>query len=324
MAFALSVLLSFVPAFIYSLIVYWLDRFEKEPARLLFGAFLWGALVATGGAIIWTSVLQLSAQALTGDAALADFTGTTLFAPIVEETLKGLAVTIIFLAFPHEFDSVLDGMVYAAITALGFAATENLLYLYFAGYGDGGYTGLGVLFVLRVILGGWGHAVYTSFIGIGLAVARLRREPWLKVAAPLAGWLIAVFLHALHNTMATVLVASFGLGGLAATLLVDWVSWAVALGVVFWAILRERRWIKEYLQEEVDQGIISAAQYRTASSLRRQMSARMRGKEARRFYELCSELAQKKHQLEVVGEERGNSARIVRLRNELAQLAPRI
>lgn len=324
MAFALSAILSFVPAFFYAWIVYWLDRFEKEPARLLFGAFIWGALVATGGAIIWTSVLQLSAEALTGDAALADFTGTTLFAPIVEETLKGLAVTIIFLAFPDEFDSVLDGMVYGAITALGFAATENLLYLYFAGYGDGGYLSLFVLFVLRVILGGWGHAVYTAFIGVGLAVARLRPGRAVKIIAPLLGWLVAVFLHALHNTMATLLAGNFGLGGLAATLAVDWIGWAIALGVAIWAILRERRWISQYLQEEVEQGTISPSQYQTASSLRRQLSARLRSKESRRFYEICSELAQKKHQLAVVGDEGGNNARIARLRAELSQLAPMV
>lgn len=322
MAFALSVLLSFVPAFVYASIVYWLDRFEKEPARLLFGAFAWGALVATGGAIIWTSVLQLSVGALTGDMALADFTGTTLFAPIVEETLKGLAVTIIFLAFPDEFDSVLDGMVYGAITALGFAATENVLYLYFAGYGDGGYASLFVLFVLRVILGGWGHAVYTAFIGVGLAVARLRPGRAVKLIAPLIGWGIAVFLHALHNTMATVLAGNFGLGGLAATLLVDWIGWAFALGVAVWAILRERRWITKYLRDEVDQGTISLAQYQVACSLQRQVGARMRGRQSRRFYGLCSELAQKKHQLDVVGDERGNAARIAHLRAELSQLAP--
>jgi RsiW-degrading membrane proteinase PrsW (M82 family) len=324
MAFVLSVVLSFVPAFVYAAIVYWLDRFEKEPARLLFGAFLWGAFVATGGAIIWTSVLQLSAEALTGDAALAELTGTALFAPIVEETLKGLAVTIIFLAFPHEFDSVLDGMVYGAITALGFAATENVLYLYFLGYGDGGYASLFVLFFLRVILGGWGHAVYTAFIGVGLAVARLRPGRTVKVVAPLIGWAVAVFLHALHNTMATVLAGSFGLGGLAATLLVDWVGWLLAFGIVCWAILRERRWIREYLQEEVARGTISATQFAIACSLRRQLSARMRGRETRRFYELCSELAQKKHQLDMVGDEGGNNARIASLRAELSRLAPAV
>lgn len=324
MALALSMLLSFVPAFLYAWMVYWFDRFEKEPRRLLIGAFVWGAVVATGGAIIWTSVLQLSAEALTGDVALAELTGTTLFAPIVEETLKGLAVTIIFLAFPHEFDSVLDGMVYGAITALGFAATENVLYLYFAGYGDGGLASLFTLFFLRVILGGWGHAVYTAFIGVGLAIARLRPEPAVKVIAPLLGWVVAVALHALHNTMATLLAGELGLGGLAATLAVDWLSWAIALAVAIWAVLRERGWIREYLADEVARGIISPAQYHTASSLRAQVRARMRGRESRRFYEACSELAQKKHQLAVVGEERGNSARIARLREELARLAPAV
>jgi RsiW-degrading membrane proteinase PrsW (M82 family) len=324
MALALSVLLSYVPAFCYAWFVYWLDRFEKEPKRLLFGAFIWGAVVATGGAIIWTTVLQLSTEALTGDSALAEFTGTTLFAPIVEESLKGLAVTIIFLAFPDEFDSVLDGMVYGAITALGFAATENVLYLYFAGYGDGGYGSLFILFVLRVILGGWGHAVYTAFIGVGLAVARLRPGRTIKIVAPLLGWMVAVLLHALHNSMATLLVGSFGLGGLAATLGIDWIGWGIALCVAAWAILRERRWIREYLQDEVAQGTLRYAQYQTAGSLRGQIGARMRSKEARRFYELCSELAQKKHQLVVLGDERGNTARIARLRAELQRLAPGI
>ena len=48
-----------------------------------------------------------------------------MIAPIIEESLKGLAVLLVFLLFRKEFDSILDGIVYAAITALGFAATEN-------------------------------------------------------------------------------------------------------------------------------------------------------------------------------------------------------
>lgn len=321
-AFILAVALSFGPAFLYAAIVYWLDRFEKEPARLLVGAFLWGAFVATIGAIIWTSVLQLSLGILISDEFLLDFTGTALLAPLVEESLKGLAVLIIFLAFPHEFDSILDGMVYGAITALGFAATENVLYLFFAGYSEGGLEGLLVLFVLRVILGGWGHAVYTAFIGVGLAAARLRRGAVSRVLFPLLGWAVAVFLHALHNAMAQVLGELLGLAGLAALLLVDWLGWAVAFGVVLWALLRERRWIAAYLREEVEQGTISAEQYRTACSLRGQWGARLRSRTARRFYETCAELAQKKHQLAVLGEERGNSARIQQLRAQLQAMAP--
>jgi protease PrsW len=324
MAFALAVALSFGPALLYASIVYWLDRFEQEPLRLLGGSFLWGAIVATLGALIATSVLQAGVEIVTGSAAVAEITGTTLFAPLVEESLKGIAVLLIFLLFPYEFDSVLDGMVYAAITALGFAATENVLYLYFQGYANQGMPGLIALFVVRVLLGGWGHAVYTSFTGIGLAVARLQRNWAIKLAAPIIGWCVAVFLHALHNGMATLLGTSFGFGGLLATLLVDWMGWAVALGLVFWALFRERYWMRSYLEEEVTLGIISLEQYRTACSIRAQMSARTRGRAVRTFYTTCAELAQKKHQLATLGEERGNSARVAALRASLAQQAPMI
>ncbi len=324
MVFALVVALSFGPALIYAAIIYWLDRFEKEPLRLLAGVFLWGAVVATIGAIIATTVLEQSVQFLTGSAAVAEITGTTLLAPIVEESLKGMAVLIIFLAFPHEFDSALDGIVYAAITALGFAATENVLYLYFQGYLSDGASGLTALFVLRVLLGGWGHAVYTASIGIGLAAARLHRGWAIKILAPIAGWAVAVFLHALHNSMATLLGAQFGLGGIFITLLVDWTGWAVALGLVVWAVFRERHWMRSYLREEVSLGTISAAQYRTACSLRAQIAARARGRAARQFYGTCAELAQKKHQLAMLGEERGNRARVSALRDSLVQLSPAV
>ncbi len=319
MIFLVAVLLSFVPAFLYAAIVYWLDRFEKEPLHLLGGAFLWGAFVATLGAIIATSILEVSIEAITGNAALADVTGTTILAPLVEESLKGLAVLLIVLFFPYEFDSVLDGMVYAAITALGFAATENVLYLYFMGYQEGGMGDMITLFVLRVILGGWGHAVYTAFIGIGLAVARLRRGWAIKLAAPFLGWCVAVFLHALHNGMATFLGGSFGLGGLLATLLVDWTGWAAAFGIVIWAIFRERRWMRDYLREEVALGIISPEQYLVASSIRAQIGLGLRGRTQRDFYTTCAELVHKKHQLQTLGEERGNSERIAKLRNYLVQ-----
>lgn len=321
----LAIALSFIPAFFYATIVYWLDRFEKEPRRLLVGAFLWGALVATTGAIIFSLIFQAGIFLVTGSELLVELTGATVVAPLVEESLKGLAVLLIFLVFQHEFDSVLDGMVYAAITALGFAATENVLYLLGA-YAEGGLGDMLVLFVLRVILGGWGHAVYTAFIGIGLAIARLSPNLLVSLVAPVVGWMIAVATHALHNAMAVFLVGSLGLGGLAATLLVDWMTWAVAFGVVIWEIRRERRWIATYLEEEVAQGTLSQAQYDTARSVRAQIRARMQPGEQRRqtnrFYELCAELAQKKRQFFHHGDERGNSATIEKLRGELRDLAP--
>jgi len=322
--FLAAAILSFGPAFIYATIAYWLDRFEKEPRRLLFGAFFWGAFVATLGAIVWTGLAQASLAMFIGEAS-AEVAGTTLLAPLVEESLKGLAVVIIMLAFPEEFDSRLDGMLYAAITALGFAATENVLYLYFAGYAEGGIGGLITLFVLRVILGGWGHAVYTAWIGLGLAMSRLHPNRTVRIISPFAGWLLAVCLHALHNTMAVVLAGTFGLTGLGVTLIVDWVSWVVVLGLVLWEIRREQLHIAEYLAEEVSAGLISPAHYHAAKSFSGQLRNRVRSAAARRFYEACAELAHTKHHLlNGVGNRQNVMARIQQLRREIAQLAPEV
>jgi hypothetical protein len=225
---------------------------------------------------------------------------------------------------------VLDGIVYAGIVGLGFAATENVLYLFFSGYEEAGWGGLFGLFVIRVILGAWGHAVYTSFIGIGVAIARLNRNILLKIAAPVAGWAIGVFVHALHNGIAVFLGSTLGLGGIVALLLIDWTSWAVMFGIIFWAIFRERKWIRIYLREEVERGVITAAQYQVACSTRAQIAARFkallsgRRQDTRNFYQLCAELSQKKHQLATLGEERGNSAIIASLRDQLARLSPQV
>ena len=46
LGFIAALVLSFVPMWFYAYIVYWLDRFEREPIRLLIGVFLWGAFVS--------------------------------------------------------------------------------------------------------------------------------------------------------------------------------------------------------------------------------------------------------------------------------------
>jgi hypothetical protein len=58
------------------------------------------------------------------------------------------------------------------------------------------------------------------------------------------------------------LAGEFGLTGLGLTLLVDWSSWIVVLGLVIWEIRREQQYIATYLAEEVAAGIISPKHYR--------------------------------------------------------------
>src|SRR6266498_5023866 len=325
MAFLVSLFFGFVPMFMFAVLVNWLDRYEKEPKLLLGAAFVWGVVIAGGGAFILNTAFGIGIYALTGSEGAAEFGTTSIVAPIIEEGLKGLAVLIVFLMFRSEFDSVLDGVIYAAVTAMGFAAIENVLYIYRNGYLENSWEGFWTLVIIRVILVGWMHPFFTSFTGIGLAIARMSRNTLVKIIAVPAGYVVAVTAHAFHNTFSGLIG---GFGGFIAGTFVDYIGYALMLAFIIWMIISERNILKRNLSEEVATGLISQKQYNSATSFI-QTNARLAAltsgtfRATSRFYQVCGELAHKKEQLAKIGDEDGNTRIIAQLRAELMQLAPR-
>lgn len=315
MAFIVSIFLAFSTAILMVLFVYWLDRYEKEPLLLLLGAFFWGVVVAFGGAFILNTIFNVGMFLFTEDEGVALLATGTLSAPFVEEGLKGLALLIVMLVFKKEFDSVLDGIIYAGMVALGFAASENVLYMMDRGFNMGGWPALFDVAWTRLIVIAWVHPFLTSFTGIGLALARLNRNILIKIVAALGGFGIAVFAHFLHNSLA------FLTAGWLVTLS-DWLGW-FAMGLfIIWMIYHERTLLKKHLREEVTSGVISEAQFQKALSPLTLSVAGFSGQPTSRFFLACGELAHKKEQFARLGEEGGNSAIIASLRKELATLAP--
>jgi RsiW-degrading membrane proteinase PrsW (M82 family) len=321
MALLVSIFMGFVPMFLYGLFVYWLDRYEKEPKALLGGAFIWGVVIAGGGAFIINTVLGIGIYVLTDSEVAAEFATASFIAPVVEETLKGLAVAVVFFLFRKEFDSVLDGIIYGSMVGLGFSAIENTLYIYRNGYLEAGWEGLVVLTIIRVILVGWMHAFFTAFTGIGFALARLNKNILVKIFAPFVGLAVAIGFHAFHNSFGS-LVGDGGLGSLGLTILADMVGYCVMVGIIIWVIVHERNILKKYLLEEVSTGLISQAQYKKSLSPLTLTTAGFSGRATSRFYQVLGELAHKKAQLAKHGDERGNLAIIDTLRKEAAILAP--
>ena len=324
MALLGALFFGFIPMFLFAAFVNWLDRYEKEPKLLLGAAFLWGVIIAGGGAYILNTAFGIGIYVITGSEGAAEFGTTSIVAPIIEESLKGLAILAVFLMFRNEFDSVLDGVVYGAVTAMGFAAIENVLYIYRNGYQEGGWEGFWVLVVIRVILVGWMHPFFTAFTGIGLAIARMTRNVLVKIVAVPTGFAIAVTAHAFHNTFSGLIG---GFEGLLAGTFVDYAGYAVMLLFIIWMIVYERNVLKRHLHEEVTNGRISPKQYATATSFfqtNAHLSALTSGtfRSTSRFYQVCGELAHKKEQLARMGDESGNARIIENLRAELAQLSP--
>ena len=324
MALLASFFFGFAPMFLFAAFVNWLDRYEKEPKLLLGAAFMWGVIIAGGGAYVLNTVFGIGIYVLTGSEGAAEFGTTSIVAPIIEEGLKGLAVLAVFLMFRKEFDSILDGVVYAAITAMGFAAIENVLYIYRNGYQEGGWEGFWVLVVIRVILVGWMHPFFTAFTGIGLAIARMSRNVLVKVIAVPAGYAMAVTTHAFHNTFSGLIG---GVEGLIAGTLIDYIGYALMLGFIIWMVINERNILKRNLHEEVTSGLISQGHYNRAiafSQTNAHLAALRSGSfhTTSRFYRVCGELAHKKEQLYKIGDEGGNTKIIEQLRAELMQLGP--
>lgn len=318
------------PMIVYATIVWWFDRYEKEPWSLLVGVFAWGAVPSIILALIAELVLDIPLHSLVGPGLAYNLLGSSLIAPLVEEFFKGLAVMGVFLLFYRQFDGVLDGIVYGSIVGFGFAAVENVLYFLSSLNRDGAGTMFMVIF-LRAFLFGLNHAFFTSLTGIGFAVARTSRSWLVRLIAPVMGFALAVIAHALHNAGAA--FASVTWLGLLVSAAADWTGVAIILVIILLATLQEQGWIVIYLADEVTSGLITPSQYHVARSYLERVGQRtnalLKGDVGRffrlgRFYQMMTLLAFRKHQLASFGDEGGNRTEVDRWRREVAAMQPRL
>jgi len=205
----------------YLFFIRWADRFEPEPWWLIGVAFVWGAIFATlGGGITSSVASSVTSRLLEADAKDMDVIGATVFAPVFEEGFKGLGVALIALASAlglRELDGPLDGAIYGGVVGLGFTLTEDILYVANQ-FATGGFGGFVFLLFLRTVLLGLSHCTFTACTGLGFGIATEAKSWWLKVAAPVIGFGCAMLMHAMHNALPTL----FGEGGLIMMLLISW------------------------------------------------------------------------------------------------------
>ena len=103
-AIGFSVVLGIAPMMVFSVVLTWFDRYEKEPPLLMLGVFLWGLIAAAGAALIINTLFGFGLIFVTGSQDLAMAGAAVLSAPLVEETVKGLAVLAVFIYFYQEFE----------------------------------------------------------------------------------------------------------------------------------------------------------------------------------------------------------------------------
>ena len=247
------------------LLVYALDLYEREPLSLVIGAVLWGGIAATTLAGYANDGWGLVVARLGGPEFAARWTAA-LTAPLVEETLKGMGVVLIYLIAPDEIDDMMDGFVYGAVCGLGFAVVEDVFY--FMGVFGGSPGGVLKGFFVRVVASGlYSHVLYTGLVGMGIGyfVSRRERQTLARRITVVVGLsAVAVLGHFLWNSPFFDLFPVRPWSG--ADLLLIPVATAVKglpllLFVTLAVILarrREHRWLRGALDPEVASGGISA------------------------------------------------------------------
>lgn len=244
------------------LVVFWLDRYEPEPARYRLAALGWGGVVA----VILSFVVESAAAIVTGNESFVSF---AIVAPVVEETGKGLFLVAVVLLRRQQIHGLLDGVVYGALVGVGFAFVEDILY-YLSALQSEGAAGLTATVVLRGVMSPFAHPLFTAATGLGFGIGLTSRSRAKQVVAPVLGFLTAVALHGIWNGSAGYGARNF----LIAYAVIMLPLLIVIIAIAIWARSREGRMLVAALQQTVQMGWTRPEEVRWVARLSDRVSAR--------------------------------------------------
>jgi RsiW-degrading membrane proteinase PrsW (M82 family) len=180
------------PGLAICIFIYWKDKFDPEPRRLLINCFFWGAL-SCFTALTINNILEVFIFLFRLPIEF-HYAGTNLFwsllscilgTGLVEEYSKFLSVKAEAYRKP-EFDEPFDGITYSVMVAMGFATLENFLYVFEYGF---------EVAVIRMFLSVPAHAVFGVIIGYHMGLQKFSGKKYLA----LKGILLAAVLHGFFN-----------------------------------------------------------------------------------------------------------------------------
>ena len=179
-------LMAVAPVLFILIYIYIHDKYDKEPPALLIGSFLLGAVLSV--------VVVFLLYFVTGN-----FTGVTDKYSIWQQFIHafvGVALTEEFSKYivvryyaqtKAAFNEPYDGIIYAVMVSMGFACTENILYVV-----DGGYE----VAVLRAFTAVPAHATFAILMGYYMGKAKFSNK---RMLLNTTGLLLAVIFHGAYD-----------------------------------------------------------------------------------------------------------------------------
>ena len=167
-----------------------LDRFP-EPKKVIIITFILGVLITIPAGILNSYLSQIIYDNLYYNAYYNEI-DIFVVGPLVEEILK-FTIILFYCSRLDEFDEPMDGLVYGATAALGFAMAENFDYVYNAG--NFGTTWQDVAWT-RAFLTAPMHASCGIFIGFSFSYYYFYNK---NIIFLIIGLFTAIIFHFLYN-----------------------------------------------------------------------------------------------------------------------------
>lgn len=225
MLWILALILAFAPGAALLWYIRHIDQYEPEPWKSIGLAFMAGCI---------STVPALFVELFLDRFHYAGFLGTVwsafIVASLTEEVSKG-GLAYLFMWRRPEFNEVMDGIVYFGVAHMGFAITENLLYIFVFSQGD----------IAQAIMTGFArtttavplHVLAGMIMGYHLGVARYAKSWQVLWRNRLQALAYPVFLHGIYDLaafnqsiavqdVASLLRASFGTALLYAAVVALW------------------------------------------------------------------------------------------------------
>ncbi len=180
------------------------DKNNPEPPKELIKAFLAGTLSIPLSLCISTPLEQFGLYSMTPSTVFESIC-TSFFGAAIPEEIAKSAILWLILRKNRFFDEKMDGIVYAVCVSLGFAAIENLMYIF--GNTDS-FLSVGIS---RAIFAVPGHFCFGILMGYYYSLARFDSENQAKnrkliLAAP-------IIAHGAYDSILYMISTTPGMAG---------------------------------------------------------------------------------------------------------------
>lgn len=182
----MSIVLSAIIARVWLMYIKWIDVYEPERNVYLVTTFILSCFTLL---LVFpvTDLIQSLGFNLNGDP-INDFLYSTITIGLVEEVVK-LIPLLIMISASKQLNEPIDYIVYASVSALGFAFIENILYIE--------KTGLSALSA-RLLYSSVAHMFFSSIVGYALAINVIKQRKRFFIHLTI-GLVLASLAHGFYD-----------------------------------------------------------------------------------------------------------------------------